>query len=69
MRRIVLIAFLFILNFAHAYVIGGKYYTLVSCKYGQFKVGYEINYGYIGIYDGGDGDVYKIFFGENYCQY
>jgi len=49
---------------AHAYMIGGAYATLVSCDWGQY--GYQ--HGYIGTYKA-NGQIYRMFFGSNYCQY
>jgi len=48
----------------HAYIIRGEYATLISCNWEQYNDGY----GYIGIYDV-IGKRYKVFFGNNYCQY
>ena len=50
---------------ASAYTIGGMYVSLVSCDWGQY--GYE--YGYIGIYEGNDGQTFQQFFGDSYCEY
>lgn len=47
-----------------AYEIGGAYATLESCDWVQ--VGYE--YGYIGTYEV-NGEYYKVFFGDDYCEY
>ena len=47
-----------------AYTIGGAYATLVSCNWGQF--GYQ--HGYLGTYNV-NGQLYTVFFGNNYCQY
>lgn len=49
---------------SYAYNIGGAYATLVSCDWGQY--GYE--YGHIGTYEV-DGQYYKVFFGDKYCEY
>jgi len=59
-----LMAVLAIPAIAQAYTIGGAYARLISCKWGQY--GYE--YGNIGTYDV-NGEIYQIFFGNNYCQY
>lgn len=48
-----------------AYYIGNKYVTLIDCSYGQY--GYE--YGYIGTYKDMNNNLYRVFFGKNYCQY
>lgn len=49
---------------ANAYTIGGAYASLLSCDYGQY--GYE--YGYIGTYKV-NGQIYQVYFGQNYCEY
>ncbi len=48
----------------YAYQIGGAYATLIECKYGQY--GYE--YGHIGTYKV-NGQVYRVFFKNSYCEY
>ncbi|RDU65150.1 hypothetical protein [Helicobacter sp. MIT 14-3879] len=48
----------------NAFFLGNKSLTLLKCNYGQW--GYE--YGYIGIYEDSDNNIYKIFFGNNWCQ-
>jgi hypothetical protein len=55
---------LLLLTAVQAYTIGGAYASLISCDWGQY--GYE--YGYIGTYKV-NGDIYRIFFGSNYCAY
>ena len=50
---------------AQAYYIGGKYFQLRSCDWGKW--GYE--FGYVGYYVASDGESYRVFFGNNYCQY
>lgn len=52
-------------SIASAYYIGGKYITMIDCSYGQY--GYE--YGYIGTYKDMNNNLYRVFFGKNYCQY
>jgi len=47
---------------ANAYTIGGAYASLQSCTWGQY--GYE--YGNIGTYNV-NGELYQVFFGNNYC--
>lgn len=47
-----------------AYTIGGAYARLISCDWGQY--GYE--FGNIGTYDV-NGEIYRIFFGSNYCEH
>lgn len=58
-----------LVSVSNAYMIGGKYFRLISCKYQQWKVGYQIDHGYVGIYESHDGEMYRIFFGNNYCEY
>ena len=50
---------------ASAYYIGGQYATLISCDWGKW--GYQ--YGYIATYKTTSGDIYRVFSGNNYCQY
>lgn len=50
---------------ANAYFIGNRYVTLIDCSYGQY--GYK--YGFIGTYKDSSGNLYRIFFGSNYCQH
>lgn len=49
---------------AFSYDIGGAYAKLLSCKFGKW--GYD--YGYIGTYQM-QGDIFQVYFGNNYCQY
>ncbi|MGX2972576.1 hypothetical protein [Helicobacter sp. T3_23-1059] len=62
--RIVVLAG-FLVSGLSAYYIGGAYVTLVDCSWGQY--GYE--YGNIGTYKDSNGNLYRVFFGSNYCQY
>ena len=66
MKKIVLGLFIVfaISTTAQAYTIGGAYASLVSCNWGQY--GYE--YGHIGTYHV-NGEMYQVFFGNNYCEY
>ena len=54
-----------VVSIASAYYIDNKYVTLIDCSYGKY--GYE--YGYIGIYKDMNNNLYRVFFGNNYCQY
>ena len=69
MKKILLIAFSVYLmcmgSLASAYTIGGAYAQLISCDWAQY--GYQ--YGWIGTYKTANGQVHRIFFGNNYCQY
>jgi len=58
------LTFLLLSISTQAYTIGGAYASLLSCDWGNF--GY--NYGYIGKYNV-NGQIYKVFFGSNYCEY
>lgn len=49
---------------AQAYTIGGAYASLISCDWGQY--GYE--YGNIGTYEV-NGETYRVFFGDAWCEY
>ena len=61
----ILIALALILSIsAQAYMIGGAYATLISCEWGQY--GYQ--YGNIGTYEV-NGETYRVFFGDSYCEY
>lgn len=64
MRKLLLLTLLLSFN-TQAYDIGGMYAQLLSCDWTRH--GYT--YGYMGTYRGTDGGIYKIFFGDNYCQY
>lgn len=66
MKKLVfgLLVLIFLSLSAQAYTIGGAYASLVSCDWGQY--GYK--YGYIGTYKV-NGQMYQVFFGNNYCQY
>lgn len=55
---------LFFVSQVQAYNIGGEFATLISCKWGQY--GYQ--HGHIGTYRTARGQIYQIFFGQNYCQ-
>jgi hypothetical protein len=64
-KLVVSIIFLFtLLTQLNAYNIGGEYATLINCQWGQY--GYQ--YGNIGTYKTARGQIYQIFFGQNYCQ-
>lgn len=65
MKKIAMIILLAVSTGAQAYSIGGAYATLIDCSYGQY--GYQ--YGNIGTYRLSTGEIYKVFFGANYCQY
>lgn len=65
MKKLALIILLTINTNTYAYTIGGMYATLISCSYGQY--GYQ--YGNIGTYRLANGEIYKVFFGNNYCAY
>lgn len=62
MKTLILIALL--TSQAFTYQIGGAYASLIDCTYGQY--GYE--FGYIGTYKV-SGNIYRIFFADNYCEY
>lgn len=62
--KIISIAMILCVNVS-AYFFDGKSLTLVDCSYDRF--GYD--YGYVGIYKDGYGNLYKIFFGSNYCEH
>lgn len=62
MKRLILA--LALISTSYAYNIGGAYASLIDCTYGQY--GYE--FGYIGTYKV-NGNIYKIFFADNYCEY
>jgi len=68
MRKIIIIAavfsFIIMSQISYAYTIGGAYAKLISCDWGKY--GYE--YGYIGTYKV-NGEIYRVFFGNKYCQY
>ena len=49
---------------SQAYMIGGAYASLLSCDWGQ----YGFRHGYIGTYKA-NGKIYRVFFGDNYCQF
>lgn len=51
--------------YMNAYTIHGEYFTLDRCEY--TKMGYD--YGYVGTYSNNSGEVYKIFFGDDFCEY
>jgi len=65
MKKLLLsLAVLFTVSSVNAYNIGGAFAQLQSCNWGQY--GYQ--YGYIGTYLA-NGQVYRIFFGNQFCQY
>ena len=63
MKKIILLLLLLVVS-TQAYTIGGAYASLENCEWGQY--GYE--YGNIGTYNV-NGKYYKVFFGNNYCEY
>lgn len=65
MKKILIVLLLAASASAQAYSIGGAYATLIDCSYGKY--GYQ--YGNIGTYKLSSGEIYKVFFGSNYCQY
>ncbi len=64
MKKIILVLLMLVSPTVFSYQIGGAYASLISCDWGQY--GYE--YGYIGTYEV-NGDIYRIYFGSNYCEY
>ena len=62
MRKILLMVAL--ATSVYSYDIGGAYASLIDCTYGQY--GYE--YGHIGTYKA-NGQIYRIFFKNSYCEY
>jgi len=64
MKKLLLsLVVLFTVGFANAYNIGGAFAQLQKCSWGQF--GYQ--YGYIGTYLA-NGQVYQVFFGNQFCK-
>lgn len=68
MKKLFLILCL-VANICYGYFISGKYFRLEKCEYGSWQMGYEKKMGYIGHYKANDGESYKIFFGNRYCEY
>lgn len=64
MKKLIFITCLLFANHAGAYDIGGAYASLIKCEYGRW--GYQ--YGNIGTYHA-NGDIFQVFFGNNYCQH
>ena len=65
MKRLLMSMFLILAasTTLQAYEINGMYGSLVTCTYGQ----YDYQYGNIGIYNV-NGQMYRVFFGSNYCE-
>lgn len=68
MKQLILgITLLFASMTANAYYIGNTYATLVSCNY-EYNSDYMAS-GYVGLYRTANGNLYKVWFGSNYCSY